>query len=120
MSDAHFTAPPVAPAAMYFWAMIMRITAGREDRTAVDITALQSVSLVPMSVYRPSVTGRMVSPVVRVSAIRKSLHAKRNEKIAAVTREFFDTGRTIDQNARTCPQPSTRAASTIEDGKLSR
>src|SRR5699024_11302667 len=49
--------------------------------------------------------------------IRKSLQAKRNEKIPAVIREFLETGSTIDQNARTCPQPSTRAASTIEAGK---
>src|SRR5699024_11985248 len=59
------------------------------------------------------------SPVVSVSAIRKSLQAKRNEKIPAVIREFLETGSTIDQNARTCPQPSTRAASTIEAGEVS-
>src|SRR5699024_1760688 len=116
----YFTAPPVAPAATYFWATIIRITAGSEESTAVDITALQSVSVVPLEVYRPSVTGRIVSPVVSVSAIRKSLQAKRNEKIPAVIREFLETGSTIDQNARTCPQPSTRAASTIEAGKVSR
>src|SRR5699024_4096921 len=44
-APGHLTAPPVAPAATYFWAMIIRITAGREQSTAVDITALQSVSL---------------------------------------------------------------------------
>src|SRR5690625_6809589 len=37
----YFTAPPVAPAATYFWATIIRITAGSEESTAVDITALQ-------------------------------------------------------------------------------
>src|SRR5699024_11046311 len=119
-APGYLTAPPVAPAATYFWAMIIRITAGREESTAVDITALQSVSLVPMEVYSPRANGRRDSAVVSVSAIRKSLQAKRNEKMPAVIREFFETGSTIDQKARRCPQPSTRAASTMEVGNVSR
>ena len=37
----YFTAPPVAPAAMYFWAMTSRMIAGIEASIAVAITALQ-------------------------------------------------------------------------------
>ena len=37
----YFTAPPVAPAAMYFWAMTSRMIAGIEASMAVAITALQ-------------------------------------------------------------------------------
>ena len=37
----YLTAPPVAPAAMYFWAMTSRMMAGMEASMAVAITALQ-------------------------------------------------------------------------------
>lgn len=43
----YFTAPPVAPAAMYFCATTSRTMAGSEDNTAVAITALQFETWVP-------------------------------------------------------------------------
>ena len=44
----HFTAPAVVPAATYFWAMTSSTTAGREAITAVAMTALQSLTKLPM------------------------------------------------------------------------
>src|ERR1700741_3036753 len=64
----------------------------------------------------PRDSGRVVSEVVIVRANTKSLQANRKANNAAVMIEFRLIGTTIDQNARQCPAPSTRAASTSAGG----
>src|SRR3954465_8446673 len=65
-----------------------------------------------MYVYRPRVTGRTSSVVVRVSAKRKSPQVNRNVNRPAVTRAFLDMGSTTETSVRRGPAPSTQAAST--------
>src|SRR5579863_496351 len=64
----------------------------------------------------PRDSGVSVFEVVIVRANTKSLQAKRKENNAAVMIEFRLMGTTIDQNARQLPAPSTRAASTSDEG----
>ena len=87
-----------------------------EDVATIREADLRGVTSEPVVLFSATVTGHFAGSVMMKTANRKSFQIEVNCQIAATTKAGAETGSTTDQNVRSMPARSIRAASISSSG----
>src|SRR5579871_872429 len=108
------------PATIYFCMNQKKMTLGTAKTVAAAITSSKGVLSIPINEARPTDATQLLCEEINVDANRYSSQASKKQITPAATKAGSANGRVTRANTPMRLQPSTRAASSISIGIVSK